>query len=54
MTIFNSIREARFKSRPGKLVISSPADGIILGGSRMDHLVANMSACEEGPLEESE
>ena len=28
------------------------ADGIILGASKMDHLVANLSACEEGPLDE--
>ena len=28
------------------------ADGIILGASKLSHLVANMNACEEGPLDE--
>ena len=28
------------------------ADGIILGGSKLNHLVVNMDACEEGPLDE--
>ena len=27
-------------------------DGIILGASKLNHLVANMNACEEGPLDE--
>ena len=30
------------------------ADGIILGASKLNHLVANMNACEEGPLDERE
>ena len=30
------------------------SDAIILGVSKMDHLEANLKACEEGPLHESE
>ena len=29
------------------------ADGIIIGGSNIDHIVANVKACEEGPLDAS-
>ena len=29
-------------------------DGIILGASKLNHLMANMDACEEGPLDERE
>jgi len=28
------------------------SDGIIIGVSSMEHLVANLDACEEGPLDE--
>ena len=27
-------------------------DAIIIGASNMDHLMANLDACEEGPLDE--
>ena len=30
------------------------SDGIIIGISSMEHLVANLDACEEGPLDERE
>ena len=30
------------------------ADGIILGASKLNHLIANMDACGEGPLDERE
>ena len=28
-------------------------DGIIIGGSSLDHILSNISACEEGPLDQS-
>ena len=28
------------------------SDGIIIGVSKMNHLVSNLEACEEGPLDE--
>ena len=34
--------------------LSIDVDGIILGASKLNHLVANMNACEEGPLDERE
>ena len=33
------------------LLLFSLLDAIILGASRMEHLEANLSACEEGPLD---
>ena len=29
-------------------------DGIILGGSSLEHIIANIDACKEGPLDESQ
>ena len=28
-------------------------DGIIIGGSSLEHILSNISACEEGPLDQS-
>ena len=33
------------------LALSSPLDAIIIGASKMEHLVSNLEACEEGPLD---
>lgn len=30
---------------------STRVDGVIIGAGRKDHLVANLDACEEGPLD---
>ena len=48
--------EYRERKRGGVLVRRGLfyIDSIIIGGSNYDHMTANVKACEEGPLEQSE
>ena len=35
-------------------LLSSSTDGVIIGVSCLEYLLANLDACEEGPLDERE
>lgn len=35
-----------------QLRFSTVLDAIIIGGSKMEHMITNLDACEEGPLDE--
>lgn len=49
----------RFDLKVNTFMLNTPnyvtlhADGIIIGCSKLDHLMANVDACEEGPLDPS-
>jgi len=60
---FDAVEELRgVSARAGRSMVSlslnwllhhTRADGVILGASRIEHLEANLTACEEGPLDEA-
>lgn len=46
-----SLVQAVFRWMNHHSQMKAPGDGIIIGCSRLEHLVANLDACQEGPLD---